>query len=198
MSSTVTNRKGQILTEATRLFSVSGYDKVTIKQLADACGITEPALYRHYTSKEALYDAVLDAIEKRLSNEEIFHQLENENDLEYLLKNFAKHIIDFFSKNEDIYRLLLYSALREHAKAKTVFQFIRGSYVKFLTKQLDRLYEAHLIVEKNNEITARCFTGMVFDCAMGNTLWRGMHGRHFKPDDVIANNVPIYVRGLKV
>ena len=36
----MSERKKQILTEATRLFSKDGYDKVTVKDLAQACGIT--------------------------------------------------------------------------------------------------------------------------------------------------------------
>ena len=77
------DRKAQILSEATKLFSEFGYDKVTIKILANACGITEPALYRHYVSKDAIYDAVLDTIEKRiLPVESIFNALEVHDDLE--------------------------------------------------------------------------------------------------------------------
>ena len=191
------DRKKQILTEATRLFSEYGYDKVTIKTLAEACGITEPALYRHFESKDAIYGKVLDSIEERLSNVTIFSDLDKIDDIEQLLLGYATHIINFFSENKDIYRLLLYAALREHPKAKRVYQMIRGSYVKFLIRRLDHFYETGEIIKKNNEITARCFTGMVFDCALGITLWRNYQGKLYKPPDVIANNVPIYVRGLK-
>ncbi len=190
------DRKKQILTEATKLFSEFGYDKVTIKSLADACGITEPALYRHYESKEAIYNRVLDEIEGRLGGYEIFDQLEKEQDLELFLKKFAEHILSYFSKNEDLYRLLLFAALREHPKAKRVYQLIRGAYVKFLYKQLERFYSEGKTIEKNNKVTARCFTVMVFDCALSTTLWRGYQGKQYRPRDVIANNIPIYVRGL--
>ncbi len=190
------DRKAQILSEATRLFSEAGYDKVTIKQLADACSITEPALYRHYASKEAIYNAVLDSIESRLGTNELFPELEKVNEILPFLEAFALHIIHYFTKNEDIYRLLLFSALRGHNKAKKVYQIIRGSYVKFLVIQLDRFYEDGKIIKKNNEITARCFTGMVFDCALSTTLWKGFQGKAFKPEEVVANNVPIYARGL--
>ena len=190
------DRKAQILDEATRLFSESGYDKVTIKQLAEACSITEPALYRHYSSKEAIYESVLDAIESRLGTNDIFPELEQETDLQPFLETFALHIIHYFSKNEDIYRLLLFSALRGHNKAKRVYQIIRGTYVKFLIGQFDRFYEAGKIIKKNNDVTARCFTGMVFDCALSTTLWKGFQGKAYKPEDVVANNVPIYARGL--
>lgn len=178
------------------MFSEDGYDKVTIKQLAFSCGITEPALYRHFASKEAIYENVLESIETRLSAGEFFKNLEIENDLEIFLKKFARHIIDYFSSNEDIYRLLMFSALRGHPKSKRVFQMIRGSYVKFLKQQLDRFYEKGIVIKKNNEITARCFTGMVFDCALSFTLWRGFQGKNYKPEEVVANNVPIYARGL--
>lgn len=193
----VADRKGQILREATRLFADSGFDKVTIKALADACSITEPALYRHFPSKEAIYDAVLDSIEERLSSEAVFTQLENERDLETLLRTLAHHVLSFFTTNRDIYRLLLYSALRDHAKAKRVYEMIRGVYVNFLERKLDRLYADNLIIRKNNLITARCFVGMVFDCALGATLWKNFQGKNYKPREIIDNNVPIYVRGLQ-
>jgi hypothetical protein len=78
-----------------------------------------------------------------------------------------------------------------------VFKAIRGTYVNYLIKQLDRLYAEKKIIKKNNTITARCFVGMIFECAMSMTVWRGFQGRSFDPNDVVANNVPIYARGLK-
>lgn len=189
-------RKEQILELATEMFGREGYDKVTVKRLADACGITEPAIYRHYRSKEAIYVAVLESLKGRLDYRETFSRLEGERDIEVLLESLATHIIEFYSRNAEIYRLLLFAALRGHDRAKRIFDMIRGTYVRFLIHQLDRLRKEKLIIEKNNDITARCFIGMVFDCAMGMTLWKGMQGKNYEPQQIIANNVPIYSRGL--
>ena len=191
------DRKTQILSEATRLFSSDGYDKVTVKHLAETVGISEPALYRHFDSKEKVYDAVLESIASRLDTETLFERLKKEDDLEVLLRNLASHLISFFSDNEDLYRLLLFSALGGHDRAREVYKVIRGSYVKFLTKQLDRLHEKQVIIKKQNDITARCFTGMVFECALGMTLWKGFHTKEYLAEELMANNIPIYVRGLK-
>jgi len=193
----VGQRKQQIINEATRLFSRMGYDRVTVKQLGEICGITEPAIYRHFESKDAIYDAVLDSLESRMDTEALFAKLGKEMDVEQLLFGLATHVIDFFTEHDELYRLLLYSALKEHTKARHVYDVIRGTYVHFLQAQFDRLYEQGLIVRKNNEITARCFIGMVFDCALSRTLWRGMQGEVYAPNDVVSNNVPIYARGLK-
>lgn len=191
------NRKEQILQLATTAFSRDGYDRVTVKQLADQCGVTEPAVYRHFASKEAIYVAVLESLPERLKYRELFDRLEQENDLDLMLKGVAKHIIAFYTENSDIYRLLLYAVLRGHDRAKRIFELIRGPYVKFLQAQLDRLQAQGTIVQKHNEITARCFVGMVFDCAMGNSLWKGLQGAVYDPESIVNNNVPIYVRGLK-
>lgn len=189
-------RKQQIIEEAARLFSRLGYDRVTVKQIGDTCGITEPAIYRHFPSKDAVYDAVLDSIEERMETGPLFDRLSRESEVQALLLHLASHVIEFFTVHDDLYRLLLFSALKEHAKARHVYDVMRGTYVHFLKSQFDRLYDEGSIIEKNNEITARCFIGMVFDCALSRTLWRGMQGTVYNPADVVANNVPIYAKGL--
>jgi len=189
-------RKSQIIREAVRVFSEKGYDAATIRDIAEACGITEPAVYRHFESKEQVFDAVLESLQSRTDVETEFEDLEKEKDLGKILSSLASHIIRSASEDERIHRLLLHSALMGHEKAKRVYQVVRGGYVRFLQTQLDRLYEEGIIVKKNNLITARCFIGMVFDCALSTTLWKGMQGKVYGPSKVIANNIPIYVRGL--
>lgn len=196
MARRIISRKQQIIKEGTRLFGESGYDKITVKQIAEACEITEPAVYRHFSSKDDLYLRVLEGLEDRLTHEALFENLEQSDNVEDLLRGVANHIVNFFSENADIYRLLLFAALRGHTHTSETYRLIRGCYHVFLKEELDRMFKVGLIVKKNNEITARCFVGMVFDCALGMTLWKGMQGRVFTPEEVIANNVPIYVRGL--
>jgi AcrR family transcriptional regulator len=192
------NRKQQILELATEAFSREGYDKVTVKQLADGCGITEPAIYRHYKSKDEIYIAVLESLCDRLDSSELFARLAQTNDPDTLLRGVSEHLLEFHTANQDMCRLLMYAVLRGHERARQIFGLIRGNYVDFLVKQLTRLHEMGAIVEKNNEITARCFVGMVLDCAMGLSLYKGLQGHTYEPNEIIANNVPIYVRGLSV
>lgn len=191
------DRRHQIIEEATKLFSVEGYDKVTTKKLAAACGVTEPALYRYFDSKELIYDAVLDALENRLHCDALYEELNGCNDIDTILRRLGENVLSCAQKHQEVYRLLLYSALGGHAKAKQVYQAIRGRHVKFLQQQLDRLSELKLIVERNNEITARCYVGMIFDCSLGFCLWKSTQGRTYRCEDVIDNNVPIFVAGLR-
>jgi len=49
-----------ILDTAERLFAVRGVDGVAVRDLARAMHLTAPSLYNHFSSKQALYDAVLE------------------------------------------------------------------------------------------------------------------------------------------
>lgn len=61
--------KAAIERAALLLFTQSGVDAVTTREIAAAAGVSEGALYRHYQGKEALADAMFFAIHKRLAAE---------------------------------------------------------------------------------------------------------------------------------
>jgi AcrR family transcriptional regulator len=48
---------------ATGLFAANGYDRTAIPVVLDAAGVSRGALYHHFASKEALFEAVLQAVE---------------------------------------------------------------------------------------------------------------------------------------
>ncbi|WP_028938221.1 TetR/AcrR family transcriptional regulator [Pseudonocardia spinosispora] len=65
-SQPITSRKEQILREAALLFARHGFHGVSIVELGAAVGISGPALYRHFPSKEALLARMLVGISERL------------------------------------------------------------------------------------------------------------------------------------
>lgn len=55
-------RKRQLLAQAKQLFVTLGYQHTTTEKIAQAAGVTEPVLYRHFSSKKALFLEVLQEI----------------------------------------------------------------------------------------------------------------------------------------
>lgn len=53
--------KQKILNKALELFSSYGYDSVSVGEIAKAVGIKAPSLYNHYPSKQAIFDAIVEA-----------------------------------------------------------------------------------------------------------------------------------------
>jgi AcrR family transcriptional regulator len=54
---------------ATRLFAERGYDGTSIEAVLDVAGVSRGSLYHHFATKQALFEAALDAVETRIGNE---------------------------------------------------------------------------------------------------------------------------------
>jgi len=191
------DRKVQIINEATKLFSTNGFEKVTVHMLASACGITEAALYRHFASKEKIYDEVLESLKDRIDISSLREKIGETDDIQDILVGIARHIFDSYIKHKELSRLLLFSSLERHSLANRVYSTVRMPYIQLLIERLEELIAQKKIKKVNPVMTARCFVGMVTDCSVGLNLWKRMQGTVFQPDEMIKNNVPIFAEGLK-
>ncbi len=62
----VTPRRQQILGIAAELFAARGFHGVSVAELGAACGISGPALYKHFESKDAMLAEMLVSISETL------------------------------------------------------------------------------------------------------------------------------------
>ncbi len=67
--------KERILLTSLQLFAQRGYAAVSVSDIAGALGITKGALYRHYESKQAIFDAILARMEQRDADQARDHDL---------------------------------------------------------------------------------------------------------------------------
>ncbi|MGE5597577.1 MAG: TetR/AcrR family transcriptional regulator [Hyphomicrobiales bacterium] len=54
-----TDSVSKIVRTARELFARQGYERTTVKQIAERCGLTDAAILYHFKSKRSLFDAVL-------------------------------------------------------------------------------------------------------------------------------------------
>ncbi|KRC53177.1 MULTISPECIES: TetR/AcrR family transcriptional regulator [unclassified Nocardioides] len=60
------SRREQILATAADLFAARGFHGVSVAELGAACGISGPALYKHFPSKQAMLAEMLTSISEHL------------------------------------------------------------------------------------------------------------------------------------
>lgn len=58
-------RYEMIIDAAMRLFAKHGFDGVTVRELAAAVGVSDSLLFRHFPTKEAIYNAVIERVSAR-------------------------------------------------------------------------------------------------------------------------------------
>src|SRR5690242_17907776 len=111
------DRRTQLLQIALNVFSRKGFNGATTKEIAAEAGVTEAVIFRHFPTKQALYQAVLDAgigcaeFAQWLATAKECMQ---NNDDEALFQNIARAIIDSYRSEAPLERVLLFAALEGH------------------------------------------------------------------------------------
>jgi AcrR family transcriptional regulator len=167
-------RRLQILAVAVRLFSQKGFRGTTTKEIAQAAGVSEAMVFRHFATKEELYAAILDhkaCSGDRFEPEEMAADGIERKDDRAVFESLALGALNHHEKDPEFQRLLLHSALEKHELAQMFFdKFVRRVY-EFLGGYIrDRQREGALI-EMDPAIVVRCFIGMVMHHSLNNNLW---------------------------
>lgn len=63
---TRSNTKQSIMLEALALFAVRGFDGVSVKEIAEAAGIRDSSIYKHYRSKQDIFEAIVSEVSQRI------------------------------------------------------------------------------------------------------------------------------------
>src|SRR5688572_19142468 len=118
-------RREQILRTAVELFSRRGFKGTTTKEIANASGVSEAMVFRHFASKDELYAAIIhskgcqDGIDRFPweGNEVLAAAIEQRDDFA-VFYNIALAALNKHHEDVGFMRLLLYSALEEHELAE--------------------------------------------------------------------------------
>lgn len=97
------NTKERFMLEAMKLFGQRGFDSVRISEIAKQVGCTAPALYKHFESKQKLYDAILE--ESTQGYEKSMHRIR----------------VDFANRPEERERFIAMTEAEQLAAARRLF-----------------------------------------------------------------------------
>jgi len=110
-------RRRQLIKVAVKFFSDFGFQGASTKSIAEAAGVTEAIIYRHFATKEQLYSAILEhKLEQSGTQEWIdeLHKLAEANRDEELFRSVARKILDAYEKDPDFQRLMFRAAIENH------------------------------------------------------------------------------------
>lgn len=113
-------RRRQLLETALDLFSKRGFEGTTTKEIAAAAGITEAIVFRHFPSKLALYQAVLESCHESPEMQEWLAKAKacmDEGDDAGLLRTIAHKILSGYRRDTRLHRVVLFAALEGHDQA---------------------------------------------------------------------------------
>ena len=168
------DRKLQILRVAVSLFSQRGFGGTTTKEIAQAAGVSEAMVFRHYATKQELYSAILDhkaCSGDAMNPEQMVAEALKQKDDRAVFEQLSLGALDHHGGDPEFQRLLLHSALEGHELAEMFFEkFVRRVYELLGGYIAERQHDGAM-VKVDPAIVVRSFIGMVIHHSLNNNLW---------------------------
>ena len=131
------NRKEEILIVALHLFARDGYEAVSVSRIAGELDMTKGALYRHFKSKRAIFDCIVERMEHR-DNELASDYDMPENDKERMPEKYEIVSQDAFVK----YSRSMFEYWTEDDFASSFRKML--TIEQFRSEEMQNLYQQYL------------------------------------------------------
>ena len=188
--------KEKILDAGLSLFSKKGYLGATTKEIAKKAGVAELTLFRHFSSKERLFEQ---AIKRRSFLPALKGLLPELKDLEYAdaLAVIANRYLERLSEKRDLIRIMHSEIHLYPAKVREIQQKFVGEIVGTLAFYFRGLQERRILKDFDPELGARAFLSMFFAYFTSQEFIGDKKQRFSDKDAVVGEFVKIFVSGTK-
>lgn len=189
------DRRQQIVDVATKLFARQGYEGTTTRQIAEAAEVNEAIIFRHFSTKEDLYWAVIeDQCRMRAGREKLEQALGSGQNDEQIFTSIAS---EFLSRDATLPRLLLFSALERHEVSQRFFKVHVSSYYEILGDYIRRRIDEGAFREVDPILAARSFFGMLVYHFQIQELFGAKHLHDFELEHAVETFVGIWLKGMR-
>jgi AcrR family transcriptional regulator len=167
-------RRDTILKAAQRLFAEKGYHGVSIDEIAREVDVSPAILYRHFKSKQILYDTVLQELS---AQRESYVQtvINSGTSFEDVLTGMTQVYIKSIEENPDLLRIELQSLLDRNPATGDFFKNRWKSFTDYIEFSLN---ERLPYATPNREITILT-AGLMFQGMLREALLQ----KHLQPED---------------
>ena len=193
------DRRQQILGVAATLFAEQGFSGTRTREIADAAGVNEAIIFRHFPKKEELYWAVIEnlvALAKK--RPQLKDRLRPDSDDREVLTDLAAEILQRHMTDYSLTRLLIYSGLEQHELSERFFKTYVADFFDFMAEHIRQRIKAGLYRDVDPLLAARSFWGMVAYHSMIQELFGGKRYQIFDPKKVAATVVDLWLAGVRV
>lgn len=188
-------RRASILAVAKVLFSDRGYHGVSVDEIARRLGVSPAVLYRHFDSKEALYEAVLNEIAcQRESYVEA--ALNGPEDFGSVLLRMTQVYADSVARDPDYLRMEMHSVLEGAAAAQQFFDSRWKSFTDYIEISLGELAPRGRVGRVNARTASLMFQGMVREALYAKCILNSPRHKDTRLDDLIEQLIAMFLDAI--
>lgn len=190
-------RTRQAIIEAgLRLFSEKGFTGATTREIAKDAGIAEITLFRHFQTKESLFEEVISRYSFLPALRNLLPEISNFL-YEDALVAIAKKFLDTLYLRKDLIRIMLMEIHRYPEQMQKVYNSLIDEVIKTLASYFENMQKKGVLNEFDVDMGARAFLGMFFSYFNAQEF---KMGKKFRGDDremTIKEYVRIFAKGTK-
>lgn len=163
-------RRESIIAAASSLFADKGFHGVSINDIARRVDVSPAILYRHFASKQELYDTVLTELAgERETYEEAIAT--GGNSFESVLAGMTRIFVDSVADNPDLLRIEMQSLLDGNEASRSFFENRWKSISDFIELSLDQRLPQKMVNRQTTIVTASVmFQGMMREALVQKLL----------------------------
>jgi AcrR family transcriptional regulator len=188
-------RRLQIIEAAAALFSKKGFSGTTTREIARTVGTSEATVFKHFATKEALYDAIIEAKTQARQMLEMLAPTAKEKDDRIFLTSLAQRLITRTQADPTLMRLLFFSALEGHALSDRFFQSRFTMMDQFLAQYIAGRVEDGAFRSMDPTQAALNFFGMVSHHILLRELFH--QGPHLTTEGAVEEMVNLFLHGVQ-
>ena len=158
MSATTTRDK--ILEAALKLFSQKGFLGATTRQIAREAGVAEVTLFRHFPSKEALFEEVIRRYSFLPALKGILPGLERAGYEEAMLE-IARRFLERLEERKDLIRIMLAERHLYPSQVKRIFGGFLGEMIRMLADYFRQLQARGILRDFDPDVRCQVIPGVV-------------------------------------
>jgi AcrR family transcriptional regulator len=170
-------RRTQILQVAIDLFSKHGFRGTTTRQIAQAAGVSEAMVFRHFATKDDLYGAILgnkachDEMKFPWEQDPVLQDAIAQKDDFAVFYNIALNALKKQQADVGFMRLIFFSALEEHDLAENFFREFIVKIYEFIGGYIEQRQAEGAMREIKPRVAVRALMGMILHHSLNNILW---------------------------
>ncbi len=132
--------KERIIEEALTLFSIKGFKGTSVKNIADAVGIKDSSLYKHFKSKQEIFDTIVLEMKRRMGSISKTVGLREENDFSEAAKHYgtlslqelqavSRNIFLFYLEDAFVSRFWRMANMEQYQNTE-IYEIFRGIFME--------------------------------------------------------------------
>ncbi|MDN3509840.1 MAG: TetR/AcrR family transcriptional regulator [Candidatus Jettenia sp. CY-1] len=188
--------KDRILKTGLKLFSKKGYLGATTKEIAKTAGIAEITLFRHFSSKERLFEEVINAYSFLPALKGLLPEIA-ELSYEEGLRIIAKRFLDSLIIRKDLIQIMHSEIHRYSEKIHRIYHSIIDEIFKTLASYFAEMQKKGVLKAFDTELGARAFLGMFFSYFDAENFLMLKKYRRTDTETIIKEFVMIFAEGTK-